>query len=431
MLKCFICISFSLLISITFLGCEEKQDLPREQENAVKIGVIYPFTGPSGSSGNDLRAGTDLAAEIVNQSPDLPIPLARTKGLSLHGNSEIQIIYRDSQGDPSLAAELLEELVKTEGVVAIMGCYNSTVTAAASERAEMMGIPFLNATSTSPTLVQRGFKWFFRTTPDDEAFARNFFTFLSDLPEWLKLEIPKQVILVYENQLWGTNVARTERKLSVKNGYQILEDIPYDTRSIDLSEELRRVKMASPAIILQASYADDAILFMQGYKGFQINPTAILAMDSGFIAPCFLERLGPDAEYVLSREVWASDLGIRKPLVRKINDLFVKRFGRNMSGNSARAFTCFMTLADAIHRAISLDAENIRAALLATDISEDALIMPWNGVRFDPDTGQNILGSGIIVQVQGGEYKTVWPRNLSSAPLIWPMPSWSERKVQK
>jgi branched-chain amino acid transport system substrate-binding protein len=294
-----------------------------------------------------------------------------------------------------------------------------------------LGIPFLNATSTSPTLVQRGFRWFFRTTPDDETFAQNFFTFLDDLPERLKLEVPKQVILVYENQLWGTNVARTERKLSVKNGYQLLEDIPYDARAIDLSEELRRIKMVPPAIILQASYADDAILLMQGYKGFRIDPTAILAMDSGFIAPCFLERLGPDAEYVLSREVWALDLGIRKPLVKKINDLFVKRFGRNMSGNSARAVTCFITLADAIHRAASPDAESIRKALLTTDISEDALIMPWDGVRFDPDTGQNILGSGIIVQVQEGEYKTVWPWNLSSAPLIWPMPPWSERKAPK
>jgi branched-chain amino acid transport system substrate-binding protein len=53
--------------------------------------------------------------------------------------------------------------------------------------------------------------------------------------------------------------------------------------------------------------------------------------------------------------------------------------------------------------------------------------MPWKGIKFDPTTHQNILGAGIIVQIQDGEYKTVWPFDLASAELIWPMPKWDER----
>ena len=96
------------------------------------------------------------------------------------GNRKLQVIYRDSKSSPEVAAALVEELVHQEHVKGIMGCYSSTVTAAASERAEMLRVPFLNAASTSPTLTQRGFKWFFRTTPHDEMFAQNFFTFLSE-----------------------------------------------------------------------------------------------------------------------------------------------------------------------------------------------------------------------------------------------------------
>jgi branched-chain amino acid transport system substrate-binding protein len=54
--------------------------------------------------------------------------------------------------------------------------------------------------------------------------------------------------------------------------------------------------------------------------------------------------------------------------------------------------------------------------------------MPWKGVKFDPATHQNTLGSGIIVQIQDGQYVTVWPWESASKPIIWPMPKWSERK---
>ena len=52
--------------------------------------------------------------------------------------------------------------------------------------------------------------------------------------------------------------------------------------------------------------------------------------------------------------------------------------------------------------------------------------MPWVGIKFD-DNGQNTLGSGIIVQVQNGKYVTVWPFELASAEVIWPMPAWTKR----
>ncbi|HIJ56163.1 MAG TPA: ABC transporter substrate-binding protein [Deltaproteobacteria bacterium] len=421
-----ICFVLGLFSLFWFTGCEK--DTPKgAPAKTVKIGVIYPFSGHSASSGKDLKAAIKLAAEIINQSFDLSIPLAGGKGLSTHGNAVIEIVFKDSQSDEATARQLVEELVHKENVTAVLGCYNSSVTAAASEQAEVLKIPFLNPESTSPILTQRGLKWFFRTTPDDSMFAQNFFAFFSDLNKALSIELPKRLILVYENRLWGTGVARAEKKLAMKHAYQIVEDIPYDSKDKSYEAELENIKAALPGVILQASYADDAVLFMKGYKEKQINPTAILAMNAGFISPSFLEKLGMDGEYIFSREVWALDIGRKKPLVAAVNNLFKERFNRNMNGNSARAFTGLIVLADAINRSKALEPQSIREALLKTHIKSEQLIMPWDGVVFDPETGQNIGGKGIIVQIQKGEYRTVWPRNLSENPIIWPMPSWSER----
>lgn len=419
----------SPILAFLLLGssCDGDRRNP-DSAGGVRIGILYPFSGALSDTGLDLKAGVDLALDIVNRSHDLPIPLAGPEGLPAHRGLKMIPVYRDTRNDPDHAADMVEELVRREKVQAILGCYSSTVTSAASERAEMLRVPFLNSESTSPTLTMRGLKWFFRTTPHDEMFVQNFFTFLSDLEEREKIQIPRKLILVYENRIWGTSVAHAERKLATRYDYDVALEVPYDAGKTDVEEELSQIEHILPSIVLHASYSADAIRLVRGYKRRQMNPVAILAMDAGFTSPEFVSELGPDSEHVFSREVWALDIGSSKPLVTQVNELFKSRNRRNMTGSSAGAFTALMTLADALNRAASLEPDAIRLALLATHIRGDHLIMPWYGVKFDPATGQNMLGRGIIVQMQKGEYVTVWPWHLASRPPVWPAPPWSNRK---
>lgn len=407
------------------LGCQGAPSASPPSKK-VKIGAIYPLSGKSASTGEDIRAALELATEIINQSIDLPLPLAKGKGLTSHCGSPIEIIYQDSENDEAIAAKQVERLINKQNVVALMGCYNSVATAAASEQAEILKTPFLNTSSTSPILTQRGLDWFFRTTPDDGIFAQNFFSFFEELNTQLGINIPKRLVLVYENRLWGTSVSRAQRKLALKYDYEIVGDIPYDASQDNFEEELKAVKAAMPGLILQSSYDADSIAFMRGYKEKKINPVAIMAMDAGFVSASFIGTLGKDCEYILSREAWALDIGRKKPLVHAVNDMFKEKTGRDMTGHSARAFTGLIVLADALNRAAALTPDAIRAALLATHLSGEQLIMPWDGVRFDPETGQNVLGRGIIVQVQGGEYRTIWPLELSANIVVWPLPDWPE-----
>ncbi len=405
------------LVLALFCGCPaEPVSVPAPEP--VTVGAIYPFTGPSASSGEDIRAGIELGVELVNNVHDLQMPLAPEAGI--RNRRKIRLIFRDSQSDDTAAARAVEELVEKEGVVAILGCYNSSVTASASEQAEMKKVPFINGHSTSPILIRRGLRWFFRTTPDDEIFSENFFTFFSDMLWKEGLSIPRRIVLVYENRLWGTSVSNAERKIAMKLGYEIIGDFPYEAAATSFEDILSAIaRLTPPYVIFQSSYAEDALALVRGYAKRNIRPTAILGMDAGFNSPEFIPELGPLAEGILSREVWALDIAAKKPLLKPINDIFKARYGRDMTGHAARAFTALMTLAHALNRAETLDPESIRQALVQTDIPEDQVIMPWEGVRFDPETGQNILGKGIIVQVQDGKYRTVWPKSLKERPLIW------------
>jgi len=95
-----------------------------------------------------------------------------------------------------------------------------------------------------------------------------------------------------------------------------------------------------------------------------------------------------------------------------------------------RAFTGFLTLVDAINRAGSTDPERIRVALTETDIPPEKLIVPWRGIKFGSD-GHNMLVRGILMQVQNGKYCTIYPFDLASCEVIYPMPTWAEKAAMK
>ena len=399
---------------------------PAMAEDEVPIGVILPLTGAAASTGLERRNAAEMAAEIVNTPhKDLALPLAEGAGLPHLKGAKLKLLFADHQGNPQLGASEAERLITQEKVAALMGCYFSAVTATASQVAERHGIPFLNADSTSSTLTQRGFKWFFRTTPHDELFVQNFFAFLKDVQQKKGVKV-KTLALFNENTLWGSETTKLEEKLAKENGYDVLERILYPAKSAQLTSEVQRIKAAGADVVMESSYLGDAVLAMKTYKDLGYTPAALLANDAGFNDSEFLRTLGKDGDYVLSREVWALDLGERKPLIRKANDLLQKRYGVSFNGNSARDFTGIFVLADAIDRAGSVAPGAIQKALRETNIPGDQLIMPWDGIRFDA-TGQNDKGAGIIVQVQGGKYATVWPFQLASKDIVWPMPDWSRR----
>jgi branched-chain amino acid transport system substrate-binding protein len=410
-----------MLAVVILSGCH--RDKPPVTEEPFKIGVVFPVSGNDCATGLDLQSGVELALEIVNQEYDLNLPLALGKGLTRHGGIRLQAIYRDSSYDPVKAAKSAEELVINEKVKVLIGGYTCAESMAISERTEILQIPLLNCTSTAPRLTQRGLQWFFRLTPDDTFYTHNFFQFLQNCQMDYPGSVPAKLVLVYEKGPWGTGVARVGKRFASKYGYEIIGEIPYSSGGPSFEKILATSShMFQPKIlILQASPEHDALLLMQAYKSQGIQPTAILAMNIGSISPGFIKTLGSQTEYILSQEVWSKNVSDQKSLATQVNDLFKQLYGREFTANSARSFTGTMVLADALNRASALTPKAIREALLQTDISAEQLILPWQGIKFDPSTGQNLFAGGYIVQIQHGECRTVWPKDIATSRVIWPI----------
>lgn len=391
-----------------------------QAQQEIAIGAIYPLTGPLASTGLELKQAVELGVDLVNNPfPQFRnIPLAAGAGLPRLAGARIRVIFADSQGKPEVGQAEAERLITQGKVVALIGAYQSAVTRTASRVAEQYGIPFLNPESSSPDLTERGYRWFFRTTPNDETFIEGMMRFL----DTLKGLPTKRVGVVYENTDFGVNTAKAVEKYAALSGRQVVVKIAYPAATTSVISEVQRLEAAKPDVAIFASYTSDAILFVRTMRQVGYAPPILLANDAGFIDSQFLKEVGPQVEGVLTRDVWANDLALAKPIIGQINKLYRDRYGRDLNGNSARSLQGLLVLAEAINRAGSTQPAAIQKALRETNLLSSQIFMPWGGVRFD-EKGQNVLGQGLILQLVKGEYRTVWPDRLATVkpqlPFGW------------
>ena len=160
---------------------------------------------------------------------------------------------------------------------------------------------------------------------------------------------------------------------------------------------------------------------MKTLKNLDYLPPMIIGDDAGFSDPAFIPTVGDIAQGVMNRS--AFDVGSPGSNSYKVNELFKVKFGRDLDDTSARWMQGFLVLVDAINRAGSTEPAKIQTALQETDLKPDALMIGYRGVKFDA-TGQNTLSATYLIQLQGKDYKSVWPVARATAKLEWPMKGW-------
>ncbi|PZP39574.1 MAG: amino acid ABC transporter substrate-binding protein [Azospirillum brasilense] len=384
----------------------------------VVIGAIFPLTGNSAQVGQDAKVALEVAAEIVNGQHDrVPMLMGEGGGLPKLGGAKLRLVFADHQNDPQKARAEAERLITQEKVALIVGSFSSATAATISQVTERYQIPYLSSDNSSPSLTQRGLQWIFRTTPNDVTFSEAMFAFYKGVGEKTGRKV-QSVSVFYEDSIFGTDSATIQRRLAQEAGIKVLADIKYRANSPSLAAEAQRLKAADADVFMPSSYTSDAILIMRAMNEIGYKPKAIMAQSAGFQEQAFLNGVGAMAEGVLSRSSFAIDAGSSRPAVEKVNALYKARQNKDLNDNTAREFTAMQVAADVINRAGSTKPADLQKAFRETEIAGEQTIMPWKGVKFDA-AGNNILATPVIQQVTNGSYRTVWPFEVASVPLVW------------
>jgi branched-chain amino acid transport system substrate-binding protein len=183
-----------------------------------------------------------------------------------------------------------------------------------------------------------------------------------------------------------------------------------------LSGLVLKIKATNPDLVFEPGFIEDGILFCRQSIDLGLNVKL-------FVMPIVAEYnqlssvLGSKVDFLVTSTFWNDKM--TTPGSKELTEFFRKERGAPATAIAGSYLTSAQVLFDSIVRAGKLDPEAIREAIANTD-----LVTAMGRVNFDRNGVASTLHA-ILVQWQKGIQQVVWPRDASTAQLLYPMPPWS------
>jgi len=385
---------------------------PAGAADDVRIGVVAPMTGPTAKFGQAQKNALTLAADDINAAG----------GIKSLGGAKVKLIFGDTRGEADTGVTETERLITREKVHALIGAFQSGVGFPSSAMAEKHQIPWLTF-GTFDKITERGFKYVFRAHANDTIKARALIEGLVALGKRSSPPIKSAVVLA-ENTEWGKSVSDKQRNFLEKAGVKVhfVENYPY--AAPDLTSLIVKTKGVRPDLVVADSYLGDALLITRQMHEQELRPVAYAAGGGGHVQPDFLKNMAKLSDGIIAATMWDAAVGKKVPWIAKENERHAAKFGVPYTEDSAGFYQAFQIIVDALERAKTTSAKPLRDAIAATnitDVNHKAMLLPYQAIRFD-ETGQNPLATAMVVQIQGGKFRLLYPESIAEpdAKVLWP-----------
>ena len=393
----------TLALLVVAAACGQSEASPSHE---LVLGAIYPLSGPQAAGGKEELAGVKAALAVAESSGALRVPV------------RLDVVDATT---PRAAAAAVDHLVRDDHVPAILGTYGSTLSAAASTRAEELKTVYWETGAVAdPITAQR--RYVFRTVATGSALGRMAVNFTHEvlLPTY-KLQAPK-VVVIRVNDVYGRSVGGGEQTLAASLGMSVVDVIEYDPYAYDAAVIASRVAADRPDFLWDVSYLDDGVAIWQALVREHIALKAAVGTSSAFCMPDFSKRLGADAVGVYAADkpdADISDAALSRSglaLLQQARSAYARaNGGAAMSIPAVAGFVGGWTLFHDVLRVMTgtPSSDSVRGAALAVNVPVGESIN-GGGVRFGGagtlDSGQNTRAAAVVGQWQAvGVMKVVYP----------------------
>ena len=377
--------------------------------DTIVLGSANSLSGKYSSNGIDTQNGYDLAVKKVNEMG----------GVMVGGKSyKLKVQYYDDESTPARTAQLLERLIKQDGVEFILGPYSSATTIAAAPVTEKYKVPMIEAEGASRALFTKGYKYLFAVLSTSEQYLASAIGLAAEIAEKNgKKPSDVRVALVFENDAFSQDVRAGVLDDMKKFGMQAVIDDKMPPDLSDISATLTKVKAIKPDLLVISGHNKGAVTAARQIQEMQIN-VPLIAMTHCEGAK-ITDQFGPAADGYLCPTQWAETLSYSDKYFGSAGDydkLFKATYPtyQNVPYQAAQASAAVLVWKEAFERANSFEPEKVRDAIAATDMETF-----YGAVKFAPE-GNNIAKPMVLRQIQNGEYNVVAPSKWASHPVEWP-----------
>ncbi|MBY6006187.1 ABC transporter substrate-binding protein [Salipiger bermudensis] len=369
----------------------------------VKFGALFPFSGGLALLGEESFRGVELAVEEINAAGGIQ-------------GEQIDLVRGDAVDNNQAIGEA-RRLISREGVKAILGTYSSSRSIAASQVAELSGIPYFELGAVADEVTGRDLQYLFRTNPTAETMGiMTIDMILDEIAPGLGVEATDLVIgVIHEDSAYGTSVAGHQEEYGAEKGLNIVTVQGYPSSTVDMSSLVLDLKDRGVNIVLQTSYQNDSVLFLNQSAEAGFEPDAIIGGGGGYSLTATAEAVGDLMEGVL--DVDFTQYAVNTEFTPGLEDFLVayqNKYGEDpRSGHSLNNYVGAMAVLEGIGAGEGFEPDQIVAAVQAIDIPAGETAAGY-GVHFG-DHNQNDRAMMMGMQWQGGKLVTVYPRDAAVA----------------
>ncbi|MBY0613028.1 MAG: ABC transporter substrate-binding protein [Beijerinckiaceae bacterium] len=376
----------------------------RAQGAPIKVGVLQPLTGALAFDGAQGKLGAEAAIKIINDRG----------GIKSLGGAKIEIISGDARSTPEGGVAEVERMA-SEGAVAVLGGFASPICLAATQAAARYDMAYIVDVGVSDQITKRGLKNTFRFAPGFGMVTQQALDNLVKVNDAAG-KAAKTVVLVHEDGLFGSGLAKLMQAELPKRGFEILDTIPHPSPARDMTNIALQIRSKNPDLVIPSSYYGEFVLLSRTMQQQKIKPKGIYSVLNGAASNFrFVKEFPEAAENVMDCNHWYDPRKEAAVALRKA----VEASGKFFTYNTMLNYSIALLLADAIERAASGDRAKIIAALESSTFADH--IMPYGPTKFVE--GQNTGAAAVNTQVQGGDIKVIFPDSFANAKPVFPVPA--------
>jgi branched-chain amino acid transport system substrate-binding protein len=343
--------------------------------DTIKIGYVSPQTGPLAPFG-------EADKWVIEQ-----MKAAFKDGLSVGGKKyAVEIILKDSQSNPNRAGEVASDLILKDKVALILTAGTPETANPVSDVCELNELPCVS--SVAPWQP-----WFFGRKGDPAKgfnFTYHIFWGLEDVignftNGWNSVKTNKKVGGLFPNDgdgnAWGDKERGFPKPLSAM-GYGLTDPGRFQNGTQDFSAQIAAFKKDNVEIVTGVVIPPDAKTFLTQARQQGFKPK-VITLGKALLFPGAIEALG-DLGDGLTTEVWWSPShpfasSLTKQSAKDLAAAYEASTGKQWTQPIGFAHGLFEVAVDALKRAKSVKAADIRDAIAATSMKTVVGDVKWGG----------------------------------------------------
>ena len=359
-----------------FLGPGREKMAPLGLKS-VRIGFLGPLEGSVEEAlGRQMLQGSILAIEEANAKggyKGIPYELMKHNDVGLWGAAANTVVEMDE-----------------EGVWAILGSIDGTVTHVALRVALKLEIPMVNTGDPDPTLTETRIPWIIRNIGDDR---QSSYALANEI---YLIRGYKHVAVLRTNVRYGRVGVKEFSDASKRLGHPLLFELQFSEGDTSFTEQLQRIANTPAEAIMIWGNAKETAAILKQIRALGMSH-AVFGSDR-LVSNEFLALAGNHAEGVISTYPYNPTLN--EPYLQQFNKNYLTRFGIEPDVFAAHAYDGMNLIIDAINR-VGLNRTRIRDIL--TDLET---FQGYQGVtgKLVLDATWNDIGDIWMTEIKNGEF---------------------------